>query len=277
MRERRTRLGMSLNYAVAHTSERSGVSRNGLEVQLDMRIKLSIWGVLAAVAAMAVSGIAASTASAAFTLFESECVGGSNIDLCWSTTGFGPLLEYVGSEEFTATQVGNAILKSTLGGEKIEIICKSASTKGTINQSEPLVKNYTGTGTISYKECALQGAIAKKCKVPAEKATNVLEGKAGGTSEDVTFTPKAGEAFIEFPFENNGAEKCPATIVGNKKVTGLQLCEWQNPGVAAKAKELKCDPLSELLLAEQKVELDQTDNVTLNNSGVDSWDVSDTI
>jgi len=240
------------------------------------RLKLGALGVLVAAAIFAVSGLAASAASAAFTLTSTKCSGGTSIIFCWAATATSELFELEGEEEFEAlNDEPEVLLSATLGGESVHIVCTDAHAAPGVNnliiQTEPLGtganKNYSVKAKIKFTGCTLLEPLAKKCSIPAEKETNALTGTPLSAA-DVDFT---AATLIEIPFTNNGTETCP--VPGNKKVTGTQLCEFTNPGTDEAVHLLICLEASELLLAEQPASLLTTLEVKPANLGTDLWDI----
>jgi hypothetical protein len=241
-----------------------------------LRRRFGLVTLLLLVAALAVSGIAASGASAAFVLTETKCEGGALIAFCWSKEATSPLFELTGEEEFEALpKAGTEIaLLFKLGTEGLHINCTDAHAVGKIVQTAPLETNYSlKKVVITFSGCTLETPIGTKCKVPVEKSTANLIGTPS-SAEAVTFTPEAGSIFIEFEISNNGTETCPATLKGIKKVTGEQVCDFAEPGADQTSKEFLCLLESALLVAEQAAELHLTLIVKPINLGADFWDVS---
>jgi hypothetical protein len=283
-------------------NERSRIWSDGGK-SIMSRVKFGLVSVLAMLAALVVCGVAASGASAVeWELTEKACNEGKNVNFCYEKEKTGKLFEFKGTGEFEVLTllVGQVILlESELGGSKIEISCKAVAAEhgaklpdGLILQPEPLVKDTTFEFGLVFKECVLEGAIGKKCKVPVEKATNTIIGEfdllATNTPDDneVLFKPKTPPIFIEIPFENNSPEKCPATIVGTRNVTGEILCFIDKTEAEAledlEEHELICDPAKgesqngKLFLggSENKATLLAEADIFILNIGADLWSIS---
>ncbi len=226
---------------------------------------------LAAFAVTAVTAIAASTASAAFTLSTVECGGGPKWGLCWSETETSALLELTGENAATALGGENLFNVPELG---VEILCKKVKDlgNGKVTQSEPLgTAANVITGSLNFEECALEGegTITKLCTIPASEKTNELSGEL--TSEtNVHLVPKTGTVFIEIEFKNKSeTEKCPATVVGKRKVTGSQDLTVTNPGATLSTKSANAVVKSGLLFIEKAAEL--TGSITVTLTGFEDW------
>ncbi len=195
---------------------------------------------LTAVIVAALSGLSATAASAAFTLGP-ECKGGALLNLC-DVNSLSEVKELEGSESFTVTQLGIATLKGTIGGEAVTVTCEETVATGTplITQTSPLTGQGPVTGSLTFRKCKVTGnaTVAKKCKIPVEKESTPLEGLLVTVSE-LLLKPKTGTEFIIIPFENNGTEVCPATIKGNRAVTGEQAITISEPEVPRKKRRVK--------------------------------------
>jgi hypothetical protein len=241
------------------------------------RIKLGVLtGVLFALVAM--SAVAASSASAAFVLSTTACEGGVPA-LCWNSEG--ALLEFTGTEEATGKlEAGTEnLLKGNLG-ENIRITCTAAAVTGTIKQAEPLVvAGVIEKSTIAFSGCTITetAGLAKKCKINLEKVTTKALGGTFLNADPVsttTFKPEGSETFTGIVFENNGAEVCPATVKGEKLVKGKQVCNNVEPEVHATVHLIQCLTTgSELKLGENVAEFDATFELTLKNT-TDAWDLA---
>jgi len=217
------------------------------------KVKLSFVSVLAAFAALVISGFAASSASATFELTTKLCSGGTNINLCYEEAKTKELFEFKGTEEFELLheETSDIVLTSTFNGEKVVIDCGLADAEHTVEgklvedglilQPEPLVKNTTLLFHLLFLECVLTGVLGEKCKIPAEKSTTELVGETEEKSDEfIVFKPESGTIFIEIPFEEKA--KCPATIKGNHNVTGEVLCFILEPLVDKVEHLLECNP-----------------------------------
>ncbi len=238
-----------------------------------MRMKLT-GALLTALIVTALSGVAATTASAAFTL-GAECKGGVIINLC-DVNSLSEVKELEGSESFTVTQLGIATLKGTIGGEAVTVTCEETVATGTplITQTSPLTVEGEITGSLTFKKCKVTGnaTVAKKCKIPVEKESTPLAGLLVTVSE-LLLKPKTGTEFIIIPFENNGTEVCPATIKGNRAVTGEQAITISEPEVPQKEKTGKTVVKSGLKLAGEPAELEGTLDLKLTNLP-ENWYIS---
>ncbi len=239
------------------------------------RIKLGVLtGVLFALVAM--SAVAASSASAAFVLSPTACESGVPA-LCWNSEG--TLLEFTGTEEVIGKYEPGAeeLLKGNLG-EAIRILCDKATLTGTIAQPEPLVTaSLISKTTITFSECSITetAALAKKCKVKEPIITKALGGTFVNADpvSTTTFKPEGTETFTGIVFENNGTETCPATVKGEKLVKGKQVCNNVSPETHATVHLIEClTSGSELKLGENVAEFDATFEVELKNT-TDEWDL----
>jgi hypothetical protein len=224
-----------------------------------------------------VSGTAVTSASAAvFTLGSATCSGGTFKNLCWSNAGVKQELE--GEQTFTITLLGVGVLRGTIGGEAVEGQCEELTTGAAVpsvfKQPTPLSSDATGTATVLFKKCKLTGSavVVKKCKIPVEKESNILTGHLASVSE-LVLSPQTGTEFIVIPFENNGAEVCPATIKGNRAITGTQAAIISEPEVPQEEKTGKAVVKSGLKLAGEPAELEGTVGLSLTGLG-DLWVVS---
>jgi hypothetical protein len=248
-----------------------------------MRGKLT--GVLlAAVMVAALSGIATSAASAAvFTLAATTCTGGTFKNLCWSNAGV--LQELTGEQTFAVKQIGKGLLKGIIGGEEVTVECTEttvgAAVPPVIVQTSPLTENGKIKGTLVFKGCKVTGnaTVLKKCKIPVEKESLSLLGElteVNATKATLHLTPASGTEFIVIPFENNGTETCPATIKGNRAVTGSQDITVEKPEEHTTTKTGKTVVKSGLKLAGEPAELTATLEISLTGLG-DEWDLSATV
>ena len=241
------------------------------------RIKLGILGV-AMLAAVIVSALGATTASAAFTLTETECKEGVPV-FCYENEATKKLFAFKGVEEGTGTQESAEphLLKGNLG-ESIRIECSAGTLTGNLTQEEPLVKAGTIVNTqLKFTGCKITetAALVKKCKITLEKLdTRVLKGQLEGATDppDLHITPGEGTTIAAFLIENNGAEVCPATVKGEKLIKGLVLCELLEAEVDAKVKLVQCGTGSELTFGENAAEFDAEFELVLKNT-IDPWSV----
>jgi hypothetical protein len=172
--------------------------------------------------------LSAPAASASFKVTEKACEG-TIPTLCIEKEGTKKSFEAEGTETYVGKLVAGtkASLKTMLGGEEIHIECGKDESTGQIVQLEPLVKAVESReGVLHFSECSILGSLGKKCTVPPKLSTNNLLGitidemplKAG------IVRAESGTNIIVINFQNNGFEKCPATILGLHPVTGEDLC-----------------------------------------------------
>jgi hypothetical protein len=224
------------------------------------RVKYLI-GALGALTIFAISGVAASTASAEFKLETTACGSGTIVNLCWESAEKGTSLKQLkGEEEFLILLASGAITLTTLTLGTIACKDTIGLSGGTTEdefllflQPEPLVANYTIDATLLFIECDLLGEIGTLCVVPIEKETTEITGTVEESENNILFKAVSG-VFIEFPLSNNGSNTCPATLKGTKKVTGEQLCTWstvEKPVLEDVEEHLLVCGASELLFGEQ--------------------------
>jgi hypothetical protein len=205
------------------------------------KFKLGVIGVLSLLALLATM-VGPSSASAAFVLTENKCVEGK-WSICWDLEKGTNLRELTGEETFEAlldveVEGEEHLFKVSLGGEELHIECVDAHVVGTVDQTAPLVTQAVLLATVTFTECKLLEPLAKKCKIQAIITTNKLVGTP--TSEEaVSFVPETGTAFVTFTLSNS-TETCPATIAGNRNVTGEQVCLLITPKEDLKDRLLWC-------------------------------------
>jgi len=210
------------------------------------RLYRGICSALTALVVLALCGIGAAAASAEVSalLLKTGCSPvGTIVNLCWENTeteNFLTLLELEGEEEFTILSPLKLTLLSSLGEEAIEINCglidplhlnslHETELGGLLLQHSPLVANYSISETILlFLECLLIGALGEQCKIPTEKGTFQLDAEPRSET-DLVFLPESGTIFFGFVFEQRSG--CPATVIGERQVTGTQLCEWEEPTI----------------------------------------------
>jgi hypothetical protein len=273
------------------------------------RVKFGPVSILAMLAALVVCGIAASGASAEFKLTEKECKGGEVVNFCYEKEKTGKLFEFEGTEEFELLALlgtQHILFESKLGGETIHIVCKAVDAEhtkeikeekeilapdGLILQPKPLVENALLEFHLNFLECVLEGAIGKKCAVAVSEVTVPLVGdfdelvgsKPPFADDEILFKPVKGTTIIGIPFKNNGAEKCPATIIGTRNVTGEILCFVDAKESEAledlEEHELICDPerggqAGKLFLASSENPATLLAEVEIALLTVDLWSIS---
>jgi hypothetical protein len=115
-----------------------------------------------------------------------------------------------------------------------------------------------------HRRCAVR-TTRERCRAPTELKLNALKGEVASVAEDKC-EPEAGTTLIEIALANNGAETCPATIKGTKKVTGPQKCTNSEPEVFAVEKEIGClESGSNLKLGESTADLKMAITIHLTN------------
>jgi hypothetical protein len=252
------------------------------------RVKSRLICALGVLTVFAISGVAASTASAEFKLETTACGSGTIVNLCWETASKGTSLkQLVGEEEFLILLETGAIeLLAVLGTEDLNIVCKDTvgltggATEDTfllILQPSPLVANSTIDATLLFIECELTGAASKKCKVPVEKETAELTGTVEENENNILFKPVTGTTFISIPFENKAPETCPATLKGTHNVTGEELCVWsstENPILEDLEEHLlNCTEGTGLLFGENAAKFDANYGIVLEHEPF--WDIEE--
>jgi hypothetical protein len=261
------------------------------------KVKVRLLCALGVLMVFAISGVAASTAAAEFTLVLNTkeepvaCGTGTIVNLCYETVEKGTALKQLsGEEEFLillatgaitlTAAVGPTVIKcnDTVGfrTEKEITEGKPEDNNLLILQPSPLVANSTLDVILEFIECKLQGELGELCLVPEHKETKELTGTVEENENNILFKA-AGGIFIEIPFTNNGANTCPATIKGTKKVTGEQLCTWsttENPVLEDLEEHLLVCGKSELLLAEQEATFEADYGVILEHEPF--WDIEET-
>jgi len=207
---------------------------------------------LAAFAAMALSAVAATGASAAFTLSTDTCSSAEPFTaLCDESTAL------TGTETFAGGLVAGAatLLAAKFGAEEVHIECTGATVAGTFTAT-PLTANVKVTKlVITFTGCAVLEPLGKKCSVSSTLTTNSVQGEITGTGSEDKFEPEPpATVFIPITFSNS-TETCPATIKGTKNVTGSQKCVNVEPEVFAVEKEISClESGSSLKLGENAAE-----------------------
>jgi hypothetical protein len=261
--------------------------------------KLSSAGFLAMLAALIVCGIAASGASALeWELTAKLCAGGTNVNFCYEKTAT-ELAEFKGTGEFEILPLlgtQHILFEANLGGTVIHKVCGAVDAEhsekevlvpdGLVLQQKPLEASAVLEFHLRLLECKLEGTIGKKCKIPSELVTVPLTATFDGSSDsELTVKPVAGTIILSFPFENNGAEKCPATLVGTKNVVGEVLCFIDKEAKEAledlEEHELICDPAKggqegKLFFAtsENPLTLLAEVDIFILNVGTDLWSIS---
>jgi hypothetical protein len=218
------------------------------------RQKLSIVGVLVAVAALAISAFASASAFASFELSSALCSGGTFDNVCWETAEKGTALkELVGEIPFEALLDKGVNFEFLVPAISVSILCEVAHvspTKGLFLQASPLTANGTVDATIEFEGCAVTGALKGKCKTAVTNETVPLTGTWSLTTHgEITFKPTSGSIFIEVPLENEpGKTECPTTVAGKHPVKIVE----GTTGAAATLTEPLVDLKAHLLEVHEK-------------------------
>jgi len=219
--------------------------------------------------------LAAAPKASAFELSSSECAYSSYVNACWAEAEGGALLVLKGEIPYEASlETGTkAILKGTLGGEEVDVECAAASisrTTGLLLQANPTSEDDTWDAVLTLGECHLTGKLGEKCSVPTELTTNTIVGEPSLTElGQVTFANTANAGVI-LTLEIKQKSKCPATILGNHKLTGKQLATLGTPNETLAAHTLTTTEKSELLLGENEANLKLGLHITIPEENY--WD-----
>ncbi len=207
-----------------------------------------------------------SASGSVFALATTACTGGSVLAFCYENEA-KEKRELEGQQAISEKSIGPGLLKGLIGGEVIEVKCEEVefgnAVAPKISQSTPLTQGPTVSTALFIKKCKVTGnaVLAKKCRIPVEKETLPLTTTL--TSETTLLVkPETGTAFITIPFENNGTETCPATIKGNRSVTGEQEVTIENAGTAELTKKGKSIAKSGLKLAGEPAEYEETAEIS---------------
>lgn len=227
----------------------------------------------------AITALAPSAASAAFTLETTRCGANAPVvtNFCWNTSNVlasSEPLELKGEEEGEFFGNGLKFFTPTLS---LEIECKkSSSGPGAVwLQSEvlgPLAKDAQKTHFLwLLLECGLvgTGAVATKCVIPSTLESKLLTVTLVSETEALA-KPEEGTTFIEISFTSKTGQTCPATVIGLRKVTGAQLFTTSTEAEEA-GKTFTTVVKSELLFAEKAAELETKGFDLFVNIGAD-WD-----
>jgi hypothetical protein len=241
------------------------------------RIKLSVLGATL-LAVLSISALAASSASAVFTLATTDECGAAGIPTwCWENTANKKLFNFSGTNSVAGKLEPETVnLLKGLLGEEIELKATGASLTGTLEQGTVLVNEAAISGVvIEFTGVTVTGnaAAAKKCAVKGEVVkTNSIAGSFGGAITKTKFKPTSGTTFASIEFINKGTETCPATIKGTKLVKGTQECENLEPGVDATTKLILCkETESSLTLGENTATFEAEFELTLGEGNTDPW------
>jgi hypothetical protein len=114
----------------------------------------------------------------------------------------------------STTESTPGILKGTLAGVTMEIICNTITGEGTFTNEEPESKVHTGKGSGTTKFTACTVVKPAKCAVkePIEVSAEgvPVEGLGAGGNEmgGELKPPGGGKTFVSITLENKGLEKC---------------------------------------------------------------------
>jgi hypothetical protein len=212
---------------------------------------------LIAAAVLALSGLAATTASAeTFKLTSTACQGGTTIAICYQGTnpaGKVGTWELEGDQSITALAGTGRLIEPSL--ESLTIECNGANSGGepVILQHSPLGNGLTTIegGDLIFLGCKITAPAspAERCEIPSTLGTVNLLGELESET-DVVLTPESGTTFITFPFKNKSTLTCPAAFVGELKIKGSQLINILNPSVPEATKLGEVASLSGLTFGE---------------------------
>jgi hypothetical protein len=224
-------------------------------------------GVLLALVAVAISGFAASSASAVFVLTSVACSGGTNVAACYENAA-KEKLELTGSQAETVAGGTTKLTVPSVEGLKIE--CTTATGSGTIVQNSPLTAGSVTTitsGVLNYSGCSIAApATAKeKCVIPSSKSTETLAGELK-TETEILLKPASGTKFIVLPFTSKSGQTCPAAFIGEKTIKGEQQVKILNPATPAETKAGEAIVKSKLKFGEEAAELEES--LTLSFTGL---------
>jgi hypothetical protein len=249
-----------------------------MEVKSNMsRHKLKGAMLLAVAAAMLLSAVGASSASAELVLSAENCNGTVTwLAVCWAPTetvaSLAETKELEGSVEVVASGGPNLFV---VPGIPVEIECgsvKQFEKTGKLNQTTPLTVETSITGQLTFEGCKLVGtnAVATKCVIPVKETTKALKGHATAPLA-VLLKPTEGEVFIEITFTSKEGQTCPATVIGKRKVTGAE--ELKVAGTELKgtlgSKSATSVVKSELLFIEKQAEL--TGEISVTIPAAEDW------
>jgi hypothetical protein len=227
---------------------------------------------LTGLAAVAVSAIAVTTASAAWEETTTECLAepGKLPTFCLELAEKpGKLFEVKGTETITSKLVAGTetLLETTFGETVLHIVCATANNTANLEQPEPLTKaGKVGALVIKFETCTLLNAIGTKCEV-----LNITTKGAAGVFDNVDpvegilFTPEVGNEFTAITFKSKAGQTCPATLTAQPaKVTGTVLCF---------AREAEVDKVVHLI--ECKHEPTNTEDVLLFAEGPATFEIDE--
>jgi hypothetical protein len=112
-------------------------------------------------------------------------------------------------------------------GQPVELDAKSISL-GIICNNVGATGEFVVSGALLLKEgitlsnCALEGTLKEKCKIPGTNEFYPTQGAFGNNPENVTVKP-VGEKFFTLVILNKN--ECPLTVIGNWPVTGHYQCK----------------------------------------------------
>jgi len=213
---------------------------------------------LIAAAALALSGLAPTTASAVvFTLTNVACSGGTTIAYCYQGTdpaGKVGTWELEGEQTIVGLTGTAKIVIPSL--ETLTIECNQTNSGGTpvILQHSPLGNGLTTIegGNLLFLGCrpTTPTSIVEKCELnSALETANLLDELEGQT--DVVVTPESGTTFIELEYKNKSTLKCPNSFIGKKKISGFQLLTIVNPNTPEETEKAEIEATSGLFFGEE--------------------------
>jgi hypothetical protein len=183
------------------------VEREMVEMRRERLVVLNVMVVAVAVA------VVASSASAA------------TISFVWSVDGH-QLRSGSETKEFDVSSDGKTFdISGTLGGAAALLLATEVSVEkgahiiGGIPGTNEERAVFKGVTVDRPGGCAVKGGQVATVAMKSEIVEGAKE-KAGNGEVDILFTPREGETFTEFEFENKGTENCNLTILGKISVTG---------------------------------------------------------
>lgn len=201
-----------------------------------LRIKLFI---LSAVAAFAVSAVAAAGATAAEYFVEGKAV----------TTA----VPFEGAS-------GVSKLKTKLLGEELVITCKKDALSGDLEAAG------ASSGEIDFEECGAGNSKEpfSSCEVPTIKSKIVDQLITHeGTIEDEV-KPATGETFVEIVLKNKGERTC--LLKGSYPVKGTQTCKLPNGETSKVEHKIECRPTgSNLTFNDEPATYEGTEKIKLDS------------
>jgi hypothetical protein len=199
---------------------------------------------------------------------------------CYENTESKKLFALEGEEPVLGGLIaaGETLFAEKFGTEEVHLACTATDFHGTAIQTKPLVEaGALHNVALTFSGCSVLEPLGKKCAVPAEIKTNALTGTLGEESPvaKTMLSVTVGTTWFEVAFVNNGAETCPITLRGTKKITGKVVCQNVEPEVAATEHEISCEPAgSELKFGENTCEFLMQVLVHFEHLTGEKWDIS---